>query len=168
MAEGLLSRAGLCLREGPTPPSLVLNLSLFLPLPRPWGTGWEHLVSLQGRPCDAMGLMVADGVSLPLGLPAATRLSPTSRRPSGTAPGFPGPLCQHVSVFVSFFLSFKVCSQRKDHLYWSDVASLGWQHRPWSWWFRFSIRTFLLSWSQPRAHSILLFVDFWAHVFYGH
>lgn len=30
-----------------------------------------------------------------------------------------------------------------------------------------SVRTFLLHWSQPRAHSIL-FCRLWAHVFYGH
>lgn len=52
-------------------------------------------------------------------------------------------------------------------MYRSDTASLGGSTSLRVGCFQFSIGTFLLSWSQQRAHSILLFVDFGPTCFMG-
>lgn len=90
---------------------------------------------------------------------------PTSRRlfPRPHPQGHPGALASEgrfIKVF-QFFFTFKSVPKRKDHfamvlaaLVMDLVVFL-------------SVRTFLLHWSQPRAHSILLFVDFGPMYFMG-
>lgn len=90
---------------------------------------------------------------------------PTSRRlfPRPHPQGHPGALAskgRSIKVF-QFFFPFKSVPKRKDHfavvfaaLVMDLVVFL-------------SVRTFLLHWSQPRAHSILLFVDFGPMYFMG-
>lgn len=155
--------AGPCVREGasPLPSPALAPLAFFFLCKGLGGTGQgsasEHFMSLRGKPHNAAGTRGAR----PFGSCRATTCpSPTSRRPP--APRLPRATLSECFSFSLLLL--RDCFQRKDRraLLGHKRGTRGGVHG-----FYFLIRTFLLYWSQPRAHSIL-FVDFWAHVFYGH
>lgn len=108
--------------------------------------------------CDAMG----SGVTQPFQFSRHYASEPHQQAAIRGCTRLPKGL--FVKVFQFFFL-LKVCFQRKDLSYRPDPAGLGGSTSLRVGGFQFSIGTFLLSWSRPHAHSILLFVDFWAHVF---
>lgn len=116
--------------EGPSHlPLRSLDLSLFLPLQRPWGTGQgsasEHFISLHGKPCDTAGSVVS-------ARPPAFPPQRIRALPAGGCRGPPGFRRATLSACFSFsFFLLKVCFQRKDRfvLFW-HTAGLGWPHQP--------------------------------------
>lgn len=146
-----------------------------------------HLPSLAPAPlaffflCKGLGGTGQPGVS-ERALYVPSRETPRRRRDTGRPPfrlqprhDVPEPHQQaaaspsapkghFVRVFQFFSTSFKSLFPEEGP---PGVARTRTRRRRQRFWVLLSIRTFLLYWSQPCAHSIL-FVDFWAHVFYGH
>lgn len=126
--------------------------------------GSKHFTSLYGKPEGTVSL--GCWCSLTLGSSSCTlraHAPPAGAVPKATPTGTSRALAsegQFIKVF-QFSFAFRSVPKKKDHFVMVSVALVM------DLVVFLSVRTFLLHWSQPRAHSILLFVDFGPMYFMG-